>query len=72
MNVAQYAVEMRDSGLSVHFVASAVELATEEQGAYDLLELWHESDAKSERDKIVADLQGAIDEFADAASSGPL
>lgn len=66
MNVAQYAVEMGKSGLPVHFVASVMELATEEQGAYELLELWHEADSKSERDEIVADLQDAVDEFADA------
>jgi hypothetical protein len=60
---------MEKAGLPSHFVASVLALATKEQGAFDLLELWHEAETPKERDEIVADLQEAVDEYEDAPSA---
>jgi hypothetical protein len=66
VNVARFASEMDKSGLPSAFIAAAMDLAWHEQGAYDLMELWSEAHPGKEREEIVADLQDAVDEWAEA------
>jgi hypothetical protein len=66
VNVARFAGEMADRGLPSTLIAGAMDLAWHEQGAYDLMELWSEARPGKERDEIVADLQEALDEWAEA------
>ena len=60
---------MADSGLPTDFIAAAMDLAGQEQGAYELMELWSEARPGKERDEIVADLQEALDDWAEAPAT---
>jgi DNA-binding phage protein len=57
---------MAESGLPAPFIAAAMDLAWQEQGAYELMELWSERKPGKERDEIVADLQEAVEDWAEA------
>ena len=54
--------QMTQAGLSEEFVASAVQVAFEYEGVYDLMKMWSEETDKKERNEIVADIQDMIDE----------
>ena len=58
----EIAAEMVKSGLSSSFIAGAVELASESEGVYDLMELWISEEDPDERGEIVSEIQEAIDE----------
>jgi DNA-binding phage protein len=58
----EIAAEMARSGLAKAFIAGAVELGSESEGIYDLMELWSAEQDPGERAEILADLQEAIDE----------
>lgn len=62
VRVARYGVQMEDGGLPAEFVGRVIRLALEDQGVFDLMELWVEADADAEREPIVADLQEVLDE----------
>lgn len=62
VKVAEYAVKMKGEGLPILFVGEASLLAQVDQGAYELLELWAESDSVEEKNQLVADLQDLIDD----------
>jgi DNA-binding phage protein len=49
-------------GLSIAFVDRALRLAADDQGAFELIELWAEARTRKDRDAAIADLQDAIDE----------
>ncbi len=53
---------MNQAGLSEAFVASAVRVAFEYEGVYDLMKMWSEETDEDERNEIVADIQDMIDE----------
>ena len=57
--------EMDRAGLAASFVAAAVRVASDYEGAADLMVLWSEERSPDERDAIVADLQEMIDEVAE-------
>jgi len=59
--------EMNLAGLAASLVACAVRVASEYEGAADLLVLWSEEKQAHERDAIVADLQEMIDEVAEVS-----
>lgn len=61
----QIAAMLKKAKLSDRFITSAVKLAEEYEGAFDLLVLWEEEKDKNERANIIADLQDEIDEFAE-------
>lgn len=63
----EIAAEMARSGLSSSFIVGAVELASDSEGIYDLMELWSSEDEPGERGQIEADIQEAIDEAAEQA-----
>ncbi len=71
IQLARIVVAMSDAGLDATFVRRAQDLAREDQGAYELLELWSEEDDESERKEILADMQDMLDE-ADDLPSRPL
>jgi len=54
--------QMNQAGLSEEFVASAVRVAFEYEGVYDLMKMWSEEADEDERNEIVADIQDMIDE----------
>ncbi len=68
VQVYQIASAMKMAGLSDAFVADAVSLATEYEGAYDLMVLWSEDSNEESRGEIVADLQEEIDEHLESPS----
>lgn len=57
----EIASSMAEENLAKSFIASAVELASESEGIYELMELWSEGES-SDRDEVLADIQEAIDE----------
>lgn len=72
IQLARIVVAMSDAGLDVGFVRRAQDLAREDQGAYELLELWsEEEDDEREREEILADMQDMLDE-ADDLPARPL
>lgn len=56
------ATTMKHAGLPDRFIQAAVEVASEYEGAYDLMVLWRDTDDEEARADIVHDLQEAIDE----------
>ena len=61
----EIAAVMAKDGLSRSFIAAAVELASDSEGIYDLMELWSSEDDEDEKGAIVSDIQEAIDEAAE-------
>ncbi|MCB0330567.1 MAG: hypothetical protein KDD70_12910, partial [Bdellovibrionales bacterium] len=57
IEVYKIASKMSENGLSAEFIADVVPMACIYEGAFELMELWAESDDDAERDEIVADLQ---------------
>jgi len=66
VRVYEIAAQMKQLGLSAHFIASCVEQALEYEGTHDLMVLWAEADSETERNEVVADLQDEIDARAEA------
>jgi DNA-binding phage protein len=54
--------KMHMAGLSGEFVSSAVRVAFEFEGVYDLMKLWADETDEKEKNEIVADIQDMIDE----------
>ena len=54
---------MKQYGLDVGFITSAVEIAEIYEGAFDLFCLWIDETDENERNNIVATLQNEIEEF---------
>jgi len=71
IQLARIVVAMSDAGLDAGFVRRANDLAREDQGAYELLELWSEEEDEREREEILADMQDMLDE-ADDLPARPL
>ena len=70
MRLASIMIEMGKAGLDENFIVAASELARTDQGVYDLMALWTDSEGDaSEREKIIADLQESIDDYADAPAT---
>jgi DNA-binding phage protein len=57
---------MKAAGLPVEFVSSAMQLALQNEGALDLMELWIEEVDEVERGRIEADFQELIDDIREA------
>lgn len=57
-----HAVAMEATGLPPDFIARVLGLAQQDQGAFELLELWVEADSLAERAAVIADLQELLDE----------
>ena len=55
---------MLQAGLSVQFVADAVETAFKYEGVADLVKMWRDEEEDAEREEIVADIQDLIDDCA--------
>jgi hypothetical protein len=55
--------QMKKSGLPTSFIVAVVRTAFEYEGVYDLMRLWSEHSGQEEREEIVADLQGVIDDL---------
>jgi hypothetical protein len=67
MTLASIMVEMRTAGVAPGFIVEVSELARMDQGVYDLMALWLAAKTDTtERDEIIADLQEALDDYADA------
>lgn len=54
--------KMKESGLSVGFISSAIRTALHYEGVADLVFLWGEESDPSECDEIIADIQDLIDD----------
>ncbi len=68
MKLAQIMVAMKKAKLDESFIVAASDIAREDQGVFDLMELWlRAAGDRAERNELVADLQDAIDEEADAS-----
>lgn len=61
VEVYKIAAKMSEHGLSASFIADAVEMALNYEGAFDLLQLWNEESEDAERDEIIADLSEEIE-----------
>jgi hypothetical protein len=64
--LARIITEMNGKGLEQDFIAEASELAQADQGVFDLMSLWMDTEDSSERDEIVADIQDSIDDYREA------
>jgi DNA-binding phage protein len=62
LRLARIVVAMQDAKLEGQFVAAANELASSDQGAFELMELWFEATEQSDRDEAIADIQELLDE----------
>ncbi len=75
LKAAEYAMKMKQEGLPSLFIGEALVLARVDQGAYELMELWAESDSSSYKDELIADLQELLDdhrELLGVRESGPI
>jgi hypothetical protein len=59
----EIANSMKQYGLDIRFISSAVKLAEVYEGAFDLFCLWLEEPVENERTNIVSDLQNEIEEL---------
>ncbi len=66
LHLADIIVKMKKERLDERFVAAAAKIAWDDQGAFDLMNLWGETSDKAERDEIVADIQDTIDDHESA------
>lgn len=62
LQLARIVVQMQDAGLPIEFVAAANELASVDQGAFELLDLWARAENEQDRDETIADIQELLDE----------
>jgi len=58
--------EMRSAKLEGAFICSLMEICQRYEGVRDLMEMWFEESDKKERDKIIVDLQEALDDIIEA------
>lgn len=56
----EIAIEMHKKGLPVDFITKVVELASEYEGAFDLMKIWIEEDSEEERSLVCKDLEEII------------
>jgi preprotein translocase subunit Sss1 len=63
VRVCEIAVQMKAAGLEDSFIAGVVDMASEYEGTYDLMELWASLEDPAEKSEIIADLQEEIDSF---------
>ena len=59
---------MVKADLDFDWVVAVEQLAKTDQGTFDLMKLWQDTKDKDTRTEIVADLQDALDDYADAPS----
>ena len=62
VQIVEIGHEMNQAGLPKDFIASAVSIAFEFEGVYDLLNMWVKENDPSERDEIVVDIQELIED----------
>lgn len=72
VEIYSIAAILNTAGLASGFIAAAVRLAEQSEGAYDLLALWRDADDKAERDEILSDLQELLDEHAETPPGAQL
>ncbi len=65
VEIYRIATEMSRAGLPALFVASIVEMASEYEGTFSLMELWAEEKNAKVREEIISDLQDEIDSHAE-------
>ncbi len=63
VRVYQIAANMKVAGLENEFIANLVEMASEYEGAYNLMELWGTEENQNERNEIISDLQDEIEDL---------
>lgn len=63
VEIVEIGHQMNEARLPKEFIANAVSVAFEIEGAYDLLKLWEAETEPAERAEIVADIQEIIDDF---------
>ena len=68
IRLASIVTEMDKQGLSSSFVVSCMTLADEDQGAFELMDLWSRLGPGNDRDEVIADLQEMVDEAAELPS----
>ncbi len=66
IRAAKLAVAMEAADLPANLVGEVLRLALEDQGVFELMELWGEAGRSADREAVEADLQEAIDDAADA------
>ena len=68
LRLASIVVEMGNAGISHQFIADIQTIAQQDQGAFDLMDMWSKAD-DDEKDEIVADLDEILDDYRDAPSA---
>ncbi len=71
VEIYRIATEMSTAGLSAEFVSKVVDMASEYEGTFNLMELWSEEKSKKEREEIISDLQEEIDSHSET-KKGPV
>ncbi len=66
VRVYQIASIMKSAGLEDEFISNLVEMASEYEGAYQLMEMWASEENQSEKDEIISDLQEEIEDLQSA------
>lgn len=66
VRVYQIAAMMKQQGLEDEFIANLVEIASEYEGAYNLMEMWLAQESQDEKGEIIADLQDEIEDLLSA------
>ncbi len=62
------AADMVRANLDFDWVIAVATLAKTDQGAFDLMKLWHHAEDKASKAEIVADLQDTLDDYVDSPS----
>ena len=61
------ATQMKEAGLSDHFISSAIRCALVFEGVADLVQIWSQENDLVERNEIIADIQEMVDACAQPA-----
>ena len=62
-NINSIGMKMLKEGVNSLAIVRMAELASTDQGIYDLMELWSEENDRHERNKIILDLQHLIHDY---------
>ena len=66
IRAAKFAVAMEAAGLPANLVGEVLRLGLDDQGVFELMELWGEASRSANREAVEADLQDAVDDAAEA------
>lgn len=63
VRIKHIATAMIEADVSFDLVSDACRLANDDEGVFDLMQLWYTSETRRERDEVIAELQESIKDY---------